>query len=142
MATGGGRRVICRGWGAEPLARLHLSRYVFAMKESLAIELLSLSVAERIQLAADLWDSVAADPARLPPLSEADRAEIERRLAELDADPRIGVEWSEARARILARRGSLERTRISCRHRGTMSGWSPLLTESEWPGRAHDRAPE
>jgi putative addiction module component (TIGR02574 family) len=40
------------------------------MKETVIAELLKLSPAERIQLAEDLWDSVAAQPESLPALSD------------------------------------------------------------------------
>ncbi len=62
-------------------------------------ELLKLSVPERIQLAEDLWDSIAAEPDALP-LTEAQRAEIDRRLAEHDRDPTSAIPWEEVRARL------------------------------------------
>jgi len=68
-------------------------------------ELVKLSPAERIQLAEDLWDSVAADPASLPPLSDAERAEVERRLAEHARDPGAATTWEEVRARLWSRLG-------------------------------------
>ena len=67
-------------------------------------ELLKLSVPERIQLAEDLWDSIAAEPEALP-LSEAQRAEIERRLAEHDRAPESAIPWEEVRARLHQRFG-------------------------------------
>ncbi len=63
-------------------------------------ELLHLSVAERIQLVEDLWDSVAAHPEQVETAPEQ-LAELERRLAELDADPEGGESWDEVKARIL-----------------------------------------
>jgi putative addiction module component (TIGR02574 family) len=71
----------------------------------LLAELLKLSPAERIQLAEDLWDSVAADPEGLPPLSDAQRAEIERRVSEHRRDPSSAVTWDEVRARLWSRLG-------------------------------------
>jgi putative addiction module component (TIGR02574 family) len=65
-------------------------------------ELFRLSVAERIQLAEDLWDSVAAEPEALPELSEEQKREIERRLAEHDQDPSSARPWEEVRARLWA----------------------------------------
>lgn len=67
-------------------------------------ELLKLSVSERIQLAEDLWDSIAAEPDALP-LTDAQRAEIERRLAEHDRDPESTIPWEEVRARLHQRFG-------------------------------------
>jgi putative addiction module component (TIGR02574 family) len=67
-------------------------------------ELLKLSVPERIQLAEDLWDSIATEPDALP-LTESQRTEIERRLAEHDRDPESAIAWEEARARLHRRFG-------------------------------------
>ena len=63
-------------------------------------ELLHLSVAERIQLVEDLWDSVAAHPEQVETPPEQ-LAELERRLGELDADPEGGASWDAVKARIL-----------------------------------------
>ena len=68
-------------------------------------ELFQLSPAERIQLAADLWDSVAADPESLPAPSEAQRAEIERRLSEHVRDPTSAMSWEDVRTRLWSRIG-------------------------------------
>jgi putative addiction module component (TIGR02574 family) len=76
-----------------------------ASNQALLAELLQLSPAERIQLAEDLWDSVAASPDSIPGLTEAQIAECERRLAEHDRDPSTAVSWEEARARLLSRLG-------------------------------------
>jgi len=63
------------------------------------LDISKLSVAERIQLAEDLWESVAADTGDLP-LSAAQKAELERRLADLERDPSAGEPWKDVRARI------------------------------------------
>ncbi len=67
-------------------------------------ELLKLSVAERIQLVEDLWDSIAADPEGFP-LSEAQKAELDRRLEEHRADPDSAVPWEEVRERLYKKYG-------------------------------------
>jgi putative addiction module component (TIGR02574 family) len=64
-------------------------------------DLLSLSVAERLQLVEDLWDSIADSPEI--PLTEEQRQEIDRRLAEHDRNPESAIPWEEARARLLRR---------------------------------------
>ena len=76
-----------------------------ASNQALLAELLQLSPAERIQLAEDLWDSVAVSPDSMPGLTEAQIAECERRLTEHDRDPSTAVPWEEARARLLSRLG-------------------------------------
>jgi len=58
-----------------------------------------LSVAERIQLAEDLWDSVAADTGGLE-FTAAQRAELDCRLADFEQDPGAGEPWDVVRARI------------------------------------------
>ena len=61
-----------------------------------------LSVEDRLALAELLWDDVAAELERQP-LTEAQRAELERRVADADAHPGEGIPWevvlAEARAR-------------------------------------------
>jgi putative addiction module component (TIGR02574 family) len=61
-----------------------------------------LSVAERLQLLEDIWDGILEDEA-VPPLSEAQRAEIDRRLEAYDANPDSGRPWSEVRERLMKR---------------------------------------
>jgi putative addiction module component (TIGR02574 family) len=60
-----------------------------------------LSVAERIQLAEELWDSIpeAADIS----LTDAQRAELDRRLEDLEQHPDVGEPWEVVRARLYAR---------------------------------------
>jgi putative addiction module component (TIGR02574 family) len=59
----------------------------------------SSSVAGRIQLAEDLWDSVAADSGDLE-LTAARTAELDRRLADFARDFGAGESWDVVRARI------------------------------------------
>jgi putative addiction module component (TIGR02574 family) len=75
------------------------------MNETLVAELLKLSPAERIQLAEDLWDSVTTHPESLPALSDDQRQEIERRLAEHSRNPDSALSWDDVRARLWARLG-------------------------------------
>jgi putative addiction module component (TIGR02574 family) len=61
-----------------------------------------LSVAERLQLVADLWDTIAEDaPEEALPLTPELAAELDRRLAEHDADPGSALGWDGVRARLL-----------------------------------------
>ena len=63
-------------------------------------DLLHLSIAERIQLAEDLWDSVAAHPEQVE-TTHAQLAELDRRLAELDENPEAGESWDQVKARLI-----------------------------------------
>ena len=82
-------------------ARLFLARLAAMATTSPSLpEILKLSVAERIQLVQDIWDSVAAEPASVP-VTEPQREELDRRLADADARPGVGAPWPEVRARLL-----------------------------------------
>ena len=56
-----------------------------------------LSVADRIALAQEIWDSVAESIQQTPP-SDAAVAELERRRAEDDLEPETAIEWQEIRS--------------------------------------------
>ena len=63
--------------------------------------LLRLPVAERIRLAERLWGSIGDDAgADVLPLTPAQRAEIDRRLAEDDSDPDDGLPVDQAMAEL------------------------------------------
>ncbi len=62
-------------------------------------ELKRLSVAERILLVEELWDSIAQD-SELPPITDAQRQELERRLAAFETNPRAGASWDEVKQRL------------------------------------------
>jgi putative addiction module component (TIGR02574 family) len=68
------------------------------------IDFSNLTTAERVQLAEDLWDSVAAETGGLP-LTSAQQTELDRRLADLERHPGAGEPWEAARARIERRLG-------------------------------------
>jgi putative addiction module component (TIGR02574 family) len=74
------------------------------MNEVLKKELMELSAAERIQLAEDLWDSVYADSDNLPPLTQAQKDELDRRIEEHRKDPSRAIPYEEVRAWLWARR--------------------------------------
>ena len=66
-------------------------------------DLLRLSLAERIQLAEDLWDSIAAEANARPdllPVSEAQRTEVLRRSEAYRKNPGAAVPLEEALERI------------------------------------------
>jgi putative addiction module component (TIGR02574 family) len=61
-----------------------------------------LSAPERIALAQEILDSVYADQPP-PPLSEAKRQELKRRLDDHEANPGDVVSWDQIEAEALAR---------------------------------------
>jgi putative addiction module component (TIGR02574 family) len=64
--------------------------------------LAQLSPEDRMHLAEQLWESAASELERLP-LTEAQRQELERRIAAADANPNEGISWEEVKAAALAR---------------------------------------
>lgn len=63
-----------------------------------------LSVAERLALVEDLWDSIARDAdGDTPPLTDDERRLLSERLAAHARDPDRGAPWGEVKARILNR---------------------------------------
>lgn len=62
-------------------------------------ELLELPVGERVRLAQVLWDSVAENQQAYA-VSDAEREELDRRLAAHDRDPDAGSDWEVVRRRI------------------------------------------
>ena len=66
-------------------------------------DVLELPVSERLELVGDIWDSIAEAPEAVE-LSEAQRAELDRRLDAYHRDPKAGSPWSEVKARILGSR--------------------------------------
>ncbi|MBI1321583.1 hypothetical protein GC170_00130 [bacterium] len=61
-----------------------------------------LSIDERIDLVHEIWDSIAAEPG-VTHLTTTQRQEIERRLAEHEADPEDTVSWEEVESQALER---------------------------------------
>ena len=68
-----------------------------------AIDFRALSIAERIQLVEDIWDSIATDAPESVALTTAQREELRRRVAAHDADPNSTVPWDAVRAELFQR---------------------------------------
>jgi putative addiction module component (TIGR02574 family) len=69
------------------------------MTRALLNEAAKLSVSERIELAEAIWDTVPPNLDAIP-FPESHRAELERRLADLDENPDAGSPWEDVRARL------------------------------------------
>lgn len=61
-----------------------------------------LGIEERLALVEEIWDSIAADSADVP-LTDAQRAELDRRIADHEANPDDVVPWNEVKASITER---------------------------------------
>ncbi len=57
---------------------------------------------ERLALVQAIWDTIAAEP-QPPLLSEAQRQELARRVAEYNAAPDEVIPWEQVRAQTLVR---------------------------------------
>lgn len=70
------------------------------MKPLPVTEILELPITERIRLVELIWESIAAVPESVP-VSDELRADLDRRLAEFEANPEAGIPWEEVRKRIV-----------------------------------------
>lgn len=64
------------------------------------VDIASLTPEERLSLLEELWDSLAAAPEAVP-FTEAQRAELDRRLDDLESEGPVGIPWDE----VLSARG-------------------------------------
>lgn len=69
------------------------------MKPITLDEVLQLPVPERIRIVEAIWDSIADAPEGLE-LSDEQKAELGRRLGNLEKEPEGGSSWAEVRGRI------------------------------------------
>ncbi len=66
-------------------------------------DILQLSIPERIQLAEDIWDSIAAFPDAVA-LTDEQRQELDRRLELQAQNPNEGISWHELKTSLLKSR--------------------------------------
>ena len=71
------------------------------MSEKMLAEILSWSVEDRLQLIDEVWNSIAVEADALP-LSDELRQELDRRLADYEANPDDVATWDEVKARLQA----------------------------------------
>ncbi|MEW6263456.1 MAG: addiction module protein [Thermodesulfobacteriota bacterium] len=73
------------------------------MKRITATDTLDLSIAERIQLVEDIWDTIAAQ-ADVVELSEEEKMIVDERLAVYHQNPSLGSPWEDVFKRIVSKR--------------------------------------
>lgn len=68
------------------------------MSTDFSEEILKLSIAERIQIVEDLWDSIAQASQEVP-VTDAQKLELDRRLARFAQDSTLRT-WEEVKERL------------------------------------------
>jgi putative addiction module component (TIGR02574 family) len=58
-----------------------------------------LSVAQRMLLVEEIWDSIADEEKEIP-LTETQKLDLQRRIAAYEANPKAGSTWEEVKARL------------------------------------------
>ncbi len=76
--------------------------YTSTMDTHLLDQARQLSVEDQLELVEAIWDIIAKSDAAPPP-SDAQKAELDRRLADHEANPGDVIPWSEVKASALAR---------------------------------------
>ena len=61
-----------------------------------------LSPEERMSLIEELWESLSASDEQVP-VTDAQKADLDKRLAAFRADPKAGASWDEVKARLKSR---------------------------------------
>lgn len=103
-AIGGTEQAAKRRTTHLDLAPFRVRRQTVGMtSNALRQALFKLSTTEKLELVEELWDSIPEEDEALEMTAEQ-REDLDRRLAEADADPDCGVPWEEARERIRQRR--------------------------------------
>ncbi len=69
------------------------------MQSLLNIDIDQMSIAERIQLAEDLWDSILSTPEALP-VTEPQQQELDRRLEQYSQTSEDGSSWQSIKERL------------------------------------------
>ena len=70
------------------------------MEYNLHEEIEKLSVAERIELVGEIWDSIAHENEAFE-LTDAQKETLNRRAREIEENPSIGIPWDEIKAKYL-----------------------------------------
>jgi putative addiction module component (TIGR02574 family) len=102
-----GHRVLCgnarRWYNGQRFVVLHWGLDVNVDTTAILIEIGKLPVEDQIVLVQRVWDAIADSDTPLE-LTDAQKAEISRRSAELDANPDMAIPWEEVRRSLKERR--------------------------------------
>ena len=74
------------------------------MNKALRDQVLQLSVAEKLDLIGEIWDSIPPNAEEFD-LTPEQMQELDRRMAEHERDPSSAIPWQEVRDRLRARFG-------------------------------------
>jgi putative addiction module component (TIGR02574 family) len=66
-------------------------------------KIFEMSVAQRLLLVEDLWDSIAENPHEVP-LTDSQKKELDKRLNAYYENPEAGKSWTEVKGKILSPR--------------------------------------
>ncbi len=77
----------------------HIRAAIMSLMSTELSDILQMSVAERIQLVEDIWDSLAASPESIP-VTDAQKAELDRRLQAHAQNPDEGIPWDELKEKV------------------------------------------
>lgn len=69
------------------------------MTNTALAEIAQMSVAERIQLAEDIWETLVSAPDTIA-FPDTQRTELDRRLQAYRDNPQLGTHWQEVQQRI------------------------------------------
>lgn len=72
-------------------------------KAVLLSQIMDLPPVEQVELVEDVWNRIADNPEKWPPVPPAHLAEARRRLAEHHADPKSGITLEELNERLRSR---------------------------------------
>jgi len=64
-------------------------------------KIFEMSVAQRILLVEEIWDSIAENPEAIP-LTDSQKRELEKRLNSYYANPGAGTSWDKVKENILS----------------------------------------
>ena len=72
------------------------------MKSKEFSKILELSVAQRLEIVEDIWDSIVADSPGSVPLEEGQKRELDQRLYSYQANPGAGTSWNKVKEKLLS----------------------------------------